>query len=151
MADKNIFVLDDGTKELEIRNPFGEVIERIHVRTGDLSIMDRYNSFVDNFDKVVEPISKMQIKDDGTSDIDEEWKVIKQVEKSLIDKLNEVFDSKDIGNLFKKRNALSTINGEFYIEKVIDMLGKVIAQDIKAETEKSAKRLKKYTEDVENK
>lgn len=144
----NIFILDDGTQELTITNSFKQEICKIHIRPADLSIVDRFNELTDGFAETIEPLKDLHVKNDGTSDIDEEWAKLKEIEKNLIDKLNSVFDSDDIGNLFAKRNAFSTVGGEFYVEKVIEMLGKVVNQGMEAETSKMQKRLDKYTKDL---
>ena len=152
MADINkkyTFEIDDGTKPYFFTNKFGEPIGEIHFRGGDISILDRYNELLADFDKIVEPLGDVRLKDDGTSSFDEDWAVIKSVEAKLIERINAVFDSRDASNLFKNRNAFSTINGEFYVEKVVQALGNVVAQEIAEETEKSKKRLSKYTKDVE--
>ena len=151
MATNNVFTLNDGTEELVITNKFGREIGRIHVRTGDISIVDRYNAFMKDFDKIIAPLKNISINADGTSSFEDEWAVIKGVEKELIEKLNEIFDTDDIGILFETRNAFSTIGGVFYVEKVIEMLGEVVSQAITSETEKTQKRIDKYTKDVHRK
>lgn len=144
----NIFTLNDGTKELTIQNNFGEVICNIHIRPGDISIVDRYKELTNGFDAIIAPLKDVKLNNDGTSDSDEEWAKIKGVEKNLIDRLNTVFDSKDIGNLFEKRNAFSTIGGRFYVENVMDMLGQVVAQEMEEESAKVEQRISKYTKDL---
>ena len=147
--NKNTFIIEDGTREYHFENKFGETIGEIHFRGGDISILDRYNELLADFDKIVEPLGNVKLKDDGTSSFEADWAVIKSVEAKLIERINAVFDSRDASNLFKNRNAFSTINGEFYVEKVVQALGNVVAQEIAEETEKSKKRLSKYTKDVE--
>ena len=115
-----IFTLDDGTRELVINNIFGEEICKIHVRTGDISIVDRYNTLLNDFDKIIAPLQNVQMKSDGTSSFEDDWAVIKDVERELIGKLNSIFDTNDINKLFETRNAFSTIGGVFYVEKVIE-------------------------------
>ena len=151
MAENRSFILDDGTKELTITNAFGEEICKLHVRTGDISIVDRYNEFTKGFDKIIEPLSNVTIKQDGTSSFESDWEVIKSVEKELIDKLNNIFDTRDIGLLFERRNAFSTIDGVFYVEKVIQMLGQVVSDAIEDEAKKAQKRVDKYTKDIHRK
>ena len=151
MADNKIFTLDDGTEALTITNTFGDEIATIHVRTGDIGIVDRYNEFTNGFDKIIAPLSGLSIKSDGTSSFDDDWQKIKSVEKELVSKLNDIFGSTDIGKLFESRNAFSTINGVFYVEKVIDMLGNVVAEAISKEAEKTQKRVEKYTKDIHRK
>lgn len=148
MAD-NIFVLDDGTKEITINNKFGEEICKIHIRSGDISILDRYNEFTKDISEIVAPLQNVKLNNDGTSAFDDDWKVIKEVEKQIIDRINSIFDTKDAGKLFEKRNAFSTVGGAFYVEKVIDMLGTVVAQDIEQESKNAQKRIEKYMKDVQ--
>ena len=149
MADKYTFTLDDGSKEYSFVNKFGEEIGKMHFRGGDISILDRYNSLLDDFDKIIEPLSKLsEMKDDGTSSIDTDWEIIKGVEKEIIERINRIFDSHDAQNLFVNRNAFSTINGEFYVTKVIEALGNVVAQEMSEEQAKANKRIEKYTKGV---
>ena len=155
MADKYMFEIDDGTKEYVFKNKFNQEIGKIHFRGGDISIIDRYNSLLNDFDSIVAPLVGVNLKDDGTvsddgsSKFDEGWKVIKGVEAELIKRINAIFDSDDAENLFAKRNAFSTINGVFYVEKVIQALGNIVAQEMSEETAKSQKRFDKYTKDIE--
>ena len=151
MANMNAFTLtlDDGTRELPIVNLYGEEICRIHIRVGDISIIDRYEKFVKDMDDMIKPLSELNINSDGTSSITEDWATIKKVEADIIGKLNEVFGSHDIGKLFENRNAFSTINGVFYIEKVIEMLGDVVGKSINEEAQKASKRVSKYTKDID--
>lgn len=148
MANNRIFVVDDGTVELTITNNFKQEICKIHIRPADLSIIDRFNELTEGFADIVEPLKDLHLNNDGTTEVDSEWAKVKEIEKNLIDRLNSVFDSKDIGNLFAKRNAFSTVGGEFYIEKVIEMLGNVVNQEMEAESNKMQKRLEKYTKDL---
>ena len=149
MADKYTFQIDDGSKCYQFTNKFGEPIGEMHFRGGDISIMDRYNSLLSDFDKIIAPLSEVKLKDDGTSSFEDDWAKIKDVEKAIIERINAIFDSRDAENLFTNRNAFSTINGVFYVEKVIEALGNVVAQEMSEENEKAKKRLAKYTKDMD--
>ena len=155
--ERKTYVLDDGTREIPIENIYGEPICSIRIRSGDFSILDRFNELTDDFDKIIEPLKNIQLTMDGESSnngidsFQEEWKAIKNVEKEIIDRINELFDTKDAGNLFKNRNAFSTIDGEWYVFKVISMLGEIVKDEMKIESEKTRKRIDKYTKDIERK
>ena len=64
--------------------------------------------------------------------------------KILLDKLNTVFDSDEVSQIFAKRNAFSSVGGEFFCTKVINALGGLIADAINEETAASEKRMSKY-------
>ena len=55
MNDKKLeIVIDDGTREIPIKNTYGKEICRIHIRPGDFSIVDRYNDFTKDFEEIVD-------------------------------------------------------------------------------------------------
>ena len=145
------FTIDDGTQSYTFTNQYGQEIGTIHIRGGDIGILDRYELLLKDFDKIVEPLSSIQMKIDGTSSFDEDWKTIKSVEQELINRINAVFDMQDGANLFTNRNAFSTINGHFYAENVIKALGELVSQEIEKETEITTERIDKYTKDVQKK
>ena len=147
--NNNTFIIDDGTKEITFENQFGEEICKIHIRSGDISIIDRYQELMKDFDTIVAPLSNVELRNDGSSSFEDDWKVIKDVEKNIIDRINAIFDTKDAGRLFEQRNAFSTIGGEFYIEKVLTALGDVVSKEIAHESELAQKRISKYMKDVE--
>ena len=151
MANNNIFTLDDGTQEFVITNKYGEEICKLHIRGGDLSIIDRYNELMKDFDTIIEPLSGMKLNAEGDVEHDEQfdsnWQIIKDVQKTLIDRIDALFDMHDASKLFEKRNAFSTVGGVFYVEKVIEMLGNIVNQAIEEEAKKSQKRLDKYMKD----
>ena len=149
MANNNVFVIDDGTKEISVTNKFGEEICKIHIRGGDISILERYNDLMNDFNDLVAPLSDISLKNDGTSDFDKDWQIVKSVEAQFIERINTLFDMKDAGNLFKNRNAFSTVGGVFYIERVLTMLGEIVSKEIEEEGRKSQKRIEKYVKDVE--
>ena len=146
--NKNQFIIDDGTRCIVFNNQYGQEIGKIHIRSGDISILDRYDDLLKDFEKIVEPLQHVELKNDGTYSFDKDWEIIKGVEKELINRINAVFDMEDGANLFTNRNAFSTINGHFYVENVIKALGDVVSQEIAHESELTQKRISKYTKDI---
>lgn len=144
----NIFTLDDGTREITVVNTYNEEICKLHIRAGDIGILDRYKGLLADVETMFKPLESLKINNDGTSEIDEDWETIKGVERELIAKINALFDMKDADALFKNRNAFSTVNGVFYAENVLDMLGKIVSSAMEEEGKKREKRIQKYTEDL---
>ena len=149
MANKsNIYKIDDGTKEIVLQNEFGEEICKLHIRTGELGIIDRYNEVKASLGDILSPLQGSDIKNDGTSEDEAEWERIRSVENKLIEKINEIFDTKDAAKIFKTRRAFSTVRGKFFIENVLDVLGNIISDTVDEEAKLSAKRMDKYLKDV---
>ena len=149
---KNVFALDDGTREITLVNSYNKVICRIHFRPSDISIMDRYNTLTKDFDKITAPLKQIDINPDGTTDenIEDNWAILKKVEGELIQRINALLDSDDANEIFSVRNAFSSINGKFFVEHVIEMLGNVISAYLEEEAELTKARITPYTEDVDN-
>ena len=152
MADirkRGTIVIDDGTRELVLENQFGQEICKLHIRTGDYSILDRYDSMLKTLPEIVKPLENLNIKNDGTSEFDEDWQKVKAVENALIARLSEFFDTDEIKLVFAKRNAFSSVGGTFFVENVLNALGEEMARVIKEETQKSTKRMSKYLSDLD--
>lgn len=148
-ANQGVFTLDDGTKEITLVNTYGKVICKLHFRPGDVSIYDRYKTLMENFDDIVEPLANINIGNDGTTDIDADWKVLQEVENRVKKQINDLLDSDDADALFATRHPFSSVGGVFFVENVLTVLGKIIAQSIETESKLSEKRVKKYLADVE--
>ena len=151
MADKksNVIFIDDGTRELILKNQFGVVICKLHIRTSDISIMDRYNDLMNDLGNVVKPLAGININADGTASFETEWAIIKQVEADLMKRLSTLFDTNEISSIFKHRHMFSSVGGEFFVEKVLAVLGAEIGEAIKEEVKLSNQRMSKYLNDVQ--
>ena len=71
---------------------------------------------------------------------------IRKADKAFRDKLNELLDSDDAGEIFKSRNPFSSVGGRFFCEGVLDALGGIIGDVMAEEAEASLKRTSKYIE-----
>ena len=158
MADSKVIamqglqgVVDDGTREIPIRNKFGKLICNIYIRPSDFSILDRYTSFRESMASVVEPLKNISIKADGTVDATDEqaWDAIKTAQDALNQRLNELFDMDEAQDIFAKRNPFSSVHGKFFCELVIEAIGEVIVRAVSEETEMSKKRMAKYLDNSE--
>lgn len=137
-------VVDDGTRKIPIVNKFGKLICHIYIRPADLSIIDRYNEIMKDFDEIVKPLSNIGIRNDGTAQFEDDWKILKDVETELKMRIDILFDMEEADEIFAKRNPFSSVGGEFFCSKVLAALENVIVQAIEKEAELSAKRTSKY-------
>lgn len=144
MENKLQVVLDDGTREIPVKNKFGKLICNIYIRPADYSFVDRYNDFTKDFESIVKPLEQIGITNDGQAEFEEGWKVIKEAEREIINRFNLLFDMEDGEKLFEHRNAFSSVNGRFYCELVLEALGDVVLNAINEESEKARKKMEKY-------
>ena len=140
-------VVDDGTKEIPLVNKFGKLICNVYIRPADFSIIDRYNALMKDFETVVEPLKNLDIKNDGTAAFERDWETLKSVESELKSRINALFDMEEADDIFAKRNAFSSVGGQFFCERVLNALGEVIAEAIEDETNASKQRMAKYLAD----
>ena len=144
----NVIVIDDGTREIRIENKYGEEICKVHIRAGDYSILDRYQTVMNDIPNILKPLYNTGIKADGTGEFEQDWKVIKEVETALLDRMAELFDSDDVRQIFKKRNPFSSVGGQFFAMIVLNGLGAEMARVVEEENKLSEKRMSKYLKDA---
>lgn len=137
-------VVDDGTREIPLVNKFGKLICKVYIRPADWSIIDRYNALTKDFDSIVKPLADMDIKNDGTATFEKDWETLKSVETELKRRFDQLFDMEEADEIFAKRNAFSSIGGEFFCSKVLTALAGIIEDAIQEETALSQARVAKY-------
>ena len=142
-------IVDDGTREIPLVNKFGKTICTVYMRPADFSIIDRYNALMKDFESVVKPLTDLTLRNDGTAEFEQDWQVLKEVEATLKQKINGLFDIDEADEIFAKRNPFSSVGGEFFCMKVLNALGGVIAEAIEEEAKLSHKRMDRYLQDVE--
>lgn len=146
---RTVFAVDDGTREVTLVNTYGKVICKLHFRTGELSIMDRFNALTDDLPKIVEPLERVNLTPDGNTDEnDDGWAVLKQVEGAIKQRINALLDMDEADEIFKTRSPFSSIGGVFFVERVLNALGDAITAQIKEEAALSQARIAKYVDDV---
>lgn len=143
-------VIDDGTREIPLVNKFGKLICNVYIRPADFSIIDRYNTFMQDFEQLIKPLEELSISNDGTATLNDDWPVLKSVEAELKKKINELFDMDEADEIFAKRNPFSSVGGEFFCLRVLQALEGVIAEVIDEEAKLSQKRMAKYLSDNES-
>lgn len=137
-------VVDDGTREVPIYNKFGKLICNVYFRPADFSIIDRYNEMKGKIEGIVEPLKGITLKNDGTAKFDADWAVLKKVESDIKREFDNLFDMEQADEIFAKRNAFSSVGGQFFALRVFDALGGVIEQAVSEEAALSRARLEKY-------
>lgn len=143
-------IIDDGTREIALKNQFGALICKIHIRPADYSIVDRYDDFVSSFSKITSPLAGLDIARDGTVAFDREWEVLKSVEAEIKARFNALFDMDEADAIFEKRHAFSSVGGKFFCERVLTALGNAIVEAVNAEIEQVKARTAKYLTPEEN-
>lgn len=142
----NFITVDDGSVRVPINNLQGEEIGIFYFRPTDLGIIERYNKFAENFDKITEPLESLNIKADGTVDENNEAeiKALAEATKRLYNACNELFGGDMSSAFFGKMNPFSPIGGHFYCQKALEAVGAYISNQFNSEIKKVNSRVNKY-------
>ena len=92
---------------------------------------------------------EISLNSDGTVEFEKDWAKVKRVESLLIQKINALFDMDDATELFATRNPFSSVGGKFFIENVLEVLGRVVGQAVEEEAKLAHARTEKYLNDIE--
>ena len=63
---------------------------------------------------------------------------------NVIKELSAVFDTNEIKDIFKNRFMFSSVNGQFFLNIVVDVLSNEFNRMLNEEMKQSEKRMKKY-------
>lgn len=144
-ADTIEIVVDDGMRDVRIRNLKGEQIGLFKFRPTDMGIIDRYNKLVKDFDAITEPLADVSIKADGTAESELDTSKLNEAEQRLYAACDEMFGGNMSEAFFGKMHPFSPVNGVFFCETAISQVGKFIGQQFGQELKKINTRVERYT------
>lgn len=139
-------VVDDGSVEVPIKNKYGDTLGVFYFRPTDIGIIERYNQLAGDFDKITAPLEKLNINPDGTTDEDEASQAaLHEVQQRLYEACDKLFGGNMSEAFFGKVHPFSIVDGWFYCENALDVVGKFISNQFAREVKKVNRRMKKYT------
>ena len=153
MANENRQIsiqVDDGYQQITIKNLYGDEVGVFKFNPTDIGIVQRYNDFAKNFDRIVEPLERLseasESKDGEISE--EQQKALDEATERLYEAVNKLFNGDMASAFFGKVHPFSPVDGEFYCTKALESVRKFISQQFDAQTAKITKRVEKYTKIV---
>ena len=151
---KAVIRIDDGLRRVPIENMFDQEIGVFYFRPTDLSIIERYDKLIGEFDTILAPLEKANIGRNGeAADPTDEESVsaIREAKERLNSLLDELFDGNFSEAFFGKMNPFSPVGGRFYCEQAIEMVGAYIEEEFGIEVAKMSGNVQKYTGAYEGK
>lgn len=131
---KNIS-FDEGFKEFSINGDENRVIR---FNPKDLGILTRMESTLSDFNELDKKLKESN--EDNLID------TFKDVELSIKEKMNFIFNSDVHDTIFNGQSPLALVKGEFLFMRVINAIIPIIEKEIEAEQKASEKKMAKYTE-----
>ena len=138
-------IVDDGTKEVPIKNTRGERIGTFYFRPTDIGILQRYKEVSEKFDAVVQPLADININPDGTSDDELGVTALKMATSKLYELCDYLFGGNLSEAFFGTMSPFSPVNGKFYCEVVLNQVADYVGKQFQTETQKINARVSKYT------
>ena len=126
-------VIDDGSKRVPIRNLEGEEIGVFRFRPTDFGIVKRYNETVARLSEIVEPLEN-----------DDSDEAFEKAKKALYEACDYIFGGNMSEAFFGRVSPFSPVNGRFYCEQALEVVGDYIGKQFDAEVKKIRKRVSKY-------
>ena len=134
-------VVDDGSRRYEIRNTLGEVVGEFTLTPTDLGIYERYAKMQDEIAGIVKPIEEM--KDDA--DLAKLAEATEATKERLYAAINRMFGGDVAGKLFGRLHPFTPVNGRFYFDRVLEVVGAQINAVFESEAAKFGAKVEKYT------
>ena len=140
------YIIDDGKKEIPVKNKLGEVLTVLRFRTTDINILERSEKAQNSVNCAVKKLSNVKIKSDGTGESSIDTELLSQAENEVREQINYIFGDDVCSELFNSCNPFSPVGGRFFVEGILDVLVKIINNEISRQQEE---HIRKYTDDLE--
>lgn len=126
--------IESGVKEYNIENERGEFIGVFTFNPSDADLPRRYNETLKAFQTMKLARCKKDIS------IEE----FNEVQEQAIEQLCYFVGNDSVKVFFKVMGAFSMQNGQFYYEKVLDIIAGIITNESNAQASKLKNKIKKY-------
>lgn len=132
------FIIDDGFKTYELVNKNKKVLGEISFNPSDASIVKRYEEVVEQLEKI-----DIDFSSEETAKIAKE---MRKVDEIIYEKVNYLVGADIAEQLFAIMGPFSPLDsGVFFIEHILEVIGKIISQETGVRVKKMNKRIQKHT------
>ena len=121
-------IIDDGSVKAKIKNKQGKDLGTLYFNPSDMGMMNRWEDFIDKMDEI-----------DHIDDAN-----FKEVSDKIVNNIDELV--KGASSFFEVTHPLSlSKNGDFYFEKVVEILADIIEEQTNQRIERKLKKIEKVT------
>lgn len=130
----NTITINNGLKVYDIADQDGKVIGQFKINPTDSEMVDRYKESLKTLESLKEKYS-------GSDDSVESFVAM---QNDVVEELVYIVGNDSVLEFFKVMGAFSLQNGQFYYEKVIEIIGNIIKEHGTKEQQALKKRIEKY-------
>lgn len=134
-------LVDDGSKTYELKNAKGDIIGEFTFNPSDIGIYERFAQMQAEIDDIVKPIEEM--KEDY--DLLQFTEATAEIKARLFAAINKMFGTDQAERLFGRMHPFSPVNGRFYFDRVLEVVGAQINATFEDEAKQFSEHVKKYT------
>ena len=129
-------VVDRGLEQYTIEDKNGTVLGKFEMNPADVELVKRY-------EHVAEAVSHIADNVDESKDIVD---IIKEMEEKLNKQIDYLFNSNVSQSFFSITSPFTVLaNGEFFVENVLNAIGKLIEAETGKRFEKVQTKINQYT------
>lgn len=129
-------VVDRGLEQYTIEDKNGTVLGKFEMNPADLELVKRY-------EHVAEAVSHIADDVDESKDIVD---IVKEMEEKLNKQIDYLFNSNVSQSFFSITSPFTVLaNGEFFVENVLNAIGKLIEAETGKRFEKVKTKINQYT------
>lgn len=132
---------DDGIKEYTIN---GDENRKLKINMNDIGLIDRIERSIRMMQKEVQDIKDVELSPDGTAELEEYAKPIRELNRIMRKEFDAVFYPGASNIVFGKQNPLSTVGGVSLYERFMKAFLDVVKPEMQKENAKSEEHIRKY-------
>lgn len=136
--------IEDLRKRIVIENQYGQELGAIYIAPDDYNILERAKTAENNIQKLIKEIES---KTAGEEDYGKIGKILHDVDQEIKKELDVLFDCPVSSQIFGNTHCLSTKNGKYFVENLLEGIMPVIQRTVEQETKESQKRMDKYLQE----
>ena len=133
--------VDDGSRRYEIKNTLGDVVGEFTLTPTDLGIYERYAKMQEEIEAIVKPIEEMGEE----ADVQKFADATQAMKERLFAAINRMFGGDVAGKLFGRLHPFTPVDGRFYFDRVLEVVGAQINAVFESEAAKFGAHVEKYT------
>lgn len=131
-------------EEIKIKDHTGKVLSQFSFNPSDANIIERYDKFVEGFDKLSKEI--MDYENSDSKSTEDGKKMLQAINEKINNSVDYLLNAEVSGNIFSVMGALSPLpSGDYYLTFIIDQIGKKIENATGARMKQIDMKVKKYT------
>ena len=134
----NVVTIDNGLKTYDIADQDGNILGSFSFNPSDTAILKRYEVAIEKFQTVFEELKDMNDKSAA--------ELLDKLDEKAYKLIDEIFNAEIAKNFFSIMGPFSPLdNGQFFIENVIDAIGRVFEAETGERVKKVNSKIKKHT------